>query len=302
VILRGVSLIDLGTTEQRYGGARQMIDRLTDKNDSDGGVTGWYPTVLRIAIYPADSPDVRSPSTFQAGSDDFYNQLLRPVVDHCKDKGVYAILDWHYIDDTTQHRQTTEQFWRYVSAKFAGDSHVLFELYNEPINNGDWSSVRVDMQSWYDLVRQSAPDNLVLVGTPNWCQNVGPTADNPVDGTNIAYVAHMYPMHWKSQDLRNQITTAAAKHPVFMSEWGFQPNAPGDSTGIVDGTATSYGNPFKEFVEQNKTSWTVWCASYDWFPSMFNQDWTLRTGENGMGGFVKQWLYEKRDSDLPGGS
>jgi endoglucanase len=300
VVLRGVAMIDLGTTEEWEGGARNMVDRLTDKNDSQGNSPGWYPTVLRLAVYPHDSPDHSSPFTYEPGNDRFYNDLLRPVVDYCREKGAYAIIDWHYIDDTSQHRETTTEFWNTMAPKFAQDAHVLFELYNEPVNtgqnfSGDWATVRSDMQSWYDTVRQHAPDNLVLVGTPNWCQQVGITATQPLDGSNIVYVAHMYPMHWESQELRTQVQTAAAAHPVFMSEWGFEEH----SDEVVDGTISSYGRPFQQFLDAMPVSWTAWCASSSWFPSMFDDNYNLLVGEGYMGGFVKDWLYERRNDNLP---
>jgi endoglucanase len=182
-----------------------------------------------------------------------------------------------------------------MAPRFANDSHVLFELFNEPVNDGDWSSVRTDMQTWYDIVRAGAPQNLVLVGTPNWCQIVGPTAQNPVNGTNIAYVAHMYPLHWSEPMFRNEITTAAAVHPVFVSEWGFDQGG----NEIVAGTVSNYGNPFKQFIDQAGVSWTAWCASSTWGPPMFNDDYSLRVGEGSMGGFAKDWLYEKRDANQP---
>ena len=295
VTLRGVSTIDLGTTEEWEGGATEMIDRLTDTTDIQGSSPGWYPTVFRLAIYPTDSPDHDSPFTFESGSDAFYEQLLRPVVDYCAQKGVYAIIDWHYIDDTNAHRTTTAEFWSYMAPRFAGDSNVLFELFNEPINYGDWSSVRSDMQSWFDTVRTSASDNLVLVGTPNWCQNVGPTATNPINGTNVAYTAHMYPMHWSDPSLRDEITTAAAVHPVFVTEWGFEQGA----HEIVDGTISSYGSPFRQFIDGLGVSWTAWCASSSWFPSMFDSNYNLLVGEGYMGGFTKDWLYDMRNVGVP---
>jgi hypothetical protein len=218
-------------------------------------------------------------------------------VDRCAERGAYAIIDWHYIDDTGLHRQTTSDFWNTIAPRFAGDSHVLFELYNEPINDGDWNSVRSDMQSWYDTVRSHGPDNLILVGTPNWCQNLAATATNPIDGTNVVYVGHMYPMHWASPSLQQEIRTAAAAHPVFMSEWGFEQGA----HEIVDGTISSYGNPFRQFVDSLGLSWTAWCASNSWFPSMFDQNYSLLVGEGYMGGFAKDWLYDRRNDDLPGG-
>jgi endoglucanase len=295
VILRGVSFIDLGATEEWEGGARQMIDRLTNTTDTASSSPGWYTRVVRLAIYPPDSEDFDSPNTYQAGNTAYYDTLLRPVVDYARQKGVYAIIDWHYIGDTNAHVQTTSAFWTDMAPRFANDSHVLFELFNEPINDGNWASVRANMQTWYDIVRARAPQNLVLVGTPNWCQIVGPTAQNPVNGTNIAYVAHMYPLHWNEPSLRSEITTAAAVHPVFVSEWGFDQGG----NEIVDGTATNYGNPFKQFIEQNRLSWTAWCASSTWGPPMFNMDYSLRVGEGSMGGFVKDWLYEKRDANRP---
>lgn len=294
VILRGVALMDLGATEEWYGGARAMIDRLTDRDDTQGDSPGWYPTVLRLAVYPEDG-EVESPFTFQPGSDDFYEELLRPTVDYAREKGVYVILDWQYIDDTDSHVAATTEFWSYMAPKFANDSNVLFELYNEPINDGNWQVVRGHMQTWYDTVREDAPQNLVLVGTPNWSANIGPSATDPVDGTNIAYVAHMYPYHFGEEDLRDQLAAAAAVHPVFVTEWGFI----GGTEDILDGTVTSYGEPFKSFLTEHGVSWTAWCASYDWYPPMFDEDFTLLVGEGSMGGFAKDWLYETRNSNVP---
>ncbi len=296
VVLRGVALVDLGSTEQYEGGLTEMVDRLTDKSDTQGGVTGWYPRVLRLAVYPYDS-DVQSPIAYQNGSTDYYDNLLRPIVDYCKEKGVYAIIDWHYIDDTSLHRETTAAFWRDMAPRFANDSHVIFELYNEPINDAEWSNLRGDMQEFYDIARAGAPNNLILIGTPNWCQNVGDATEDPLDAENVAYVAHMYPMHWGYQGLRDQLSSAAARFPVFVTEWGFEE----DRDPVVDGTVTSYGTPFRAFVDELGVSWTAWAASGSWFPAIFNADLSLSSGESRMGVLLKTWLYDQRNNDLPAG-
>jgi endoglucanase len=297
VVLRGISTVDLGTTDGYPGEAIGMIDRLTDKIDPQGDSPGWYTSVIRLAIYPADSPDTKSPFTYSPSNHLFYDLLLRPVVDRCRQRGVYAIIDWHYIGDTNAHQDTTNQFWADMAARFASDSHVLFELFNEPVNRtGGWTSVRADMQAWYDTVRASAPDNLVLVGTPEWCQKVGDTADTPITGTNVAYVSHVYPMHFGWSYVLDGIRKAKAASPVFMTEWGFQSDS---TSNIVKGTITSYGTPFKQFVEELGLSWTAWCASYNWYPAMFSSDFHLLVGEGFMGGFTKDWLYEMRESNPP---
>jgi hypothetical protein len=42
-----------------------------------------------------------------------------------------------------------------------------------------------------------------------------------------------------------------------------------------------------------------WCADNVWEPVMFDSSWTLRRGAAEMGGFVQDWLKEKRDLDQP---
>jgi endoglucanase len=306
VVLRGVSLIDLGFLEDWQGGAINMINRLTDRDDSQGNSPGWYPKILRIPIHPPDSVD-NWPYRWGPNDDRFYNGLLRPVVDYCADKDLYVILDWHYIADTWDKVMQTSEFWEYMAPRFANDSHVLFELFNEPINAGGsdtnrWLSVRDDMQIWVDIVRSYAPNNLILVGGPSWAQIIGPAATYPVSGSNIVYVSHIYPAHWLSIYgdrwwFVNHITTCAAVHPVIMTEWGFTTT----SETLLNGTISGYGQPLMDFIERLGIGNTAWCASYNWGPPMFNEDWTLRCGEGEMGCFVKDVLYKKRNDDQPYG-
>lgn len=301
VVLRGISLIDLGFTEGRQGGVSNMIDRLTNKSDPQGASPGWYPRIVRLPIDPPDSVS-GYPHRWKANDDSFYNNLLRPVVDYCAAKGLYVIIDWHYCTDTWTKVAQTSEFWRDMAPRFAGDSHVLFELFNEPINDvGDslqkWQSVKADMQSWVRIVRDSAPDNLILVGGPQWCQVLAPQATDPIAGRNLVYVAHVYPSHWlgNNQWIRSQIETCAAVFPVLMTEWGFTTT----KEKLLNGTITNYGRPLVDFMEGLGIGHAAWCASYDWGPPMFQKDWTLRCGEGEMGCFVKDTLYLKRNDDQP---
>ncbi|HTR79346.1 MAG TPA: glycoside hydrolase family 5 protein, partial [Gemmatimonadaceae bacterium] len=296
VVLRGVDMIDLGATEQWEGGIKQMIDRLTDPNDTQSNSPGWGTKVLRLVVAPADAM-IGTPAPYSPGTQ-YYETYLRPTVDYARQKGLYAIIDWHYIDDTTPHIDSTNAFWDDIAPHFADDSNVFFELFNEPMDMGNWTTTKANMQTWYTHVRAAAPNNVVLVGSSNWSQLAGTAAADPIDGTNIAYVSHMYPTHFMQQSLRTQITNAAAIAPVFMTEWGFEEGLTDDG-GLLNGTITSYGDPIRTFMEQNGLSWSAWCASAKWDPPMFNADYSLRVGEGEMGGFVKDWLYDKRDDDQP---
>lgn len=307
VVLRGISLIDLGFLEGWQGGAINMIDRITNKNDSQGNSPGWYPKVLRIPVHPPDSVG-GWPYRWYPYDDSFYKGLLRPVVDYCAEKDLYVIIDWHYITDTWDKVEQTNEFWRYIAPRFANDSHVFFELFNEPINRvgsdtENWLSVRTDMQTWVDIIRSYAPYNLILVGGPSWSQSIGPAARYPMAGCNIVMVSHIYPGHWRnSSRYKNHITTCAAAYPIMMTEWGFSQSNHPDPDDLLHGTITDYGQPLMEFIEDLSIGSTAWVASYDWGPPMFWRDWTLRGGEGEMGCFVKDWLYEKRNENQPYGA
>jgi hypothetical protein len=95
VVLRGISLIDLGYTQSREGGAIRMIDRITEPNDRQGSSPGWYPRIVRIPICPPDAGS-GAPLRWLPNDDSFYTDLLRPVVDYCAKKNLYVILVSHY--------------------------------------------------------------------------------------------------------------------------------------------------------------------------------------------------------------
>lgn len=317
VVLRGISMIDLGFTESWHGGAVNMLNRLTNTTDAQSNSPGWHPKVIRIPITPPDSVS-GWPYPFNPNNDTLYN-LLRTVVDYLAAKDIYAIIDWHYVANTYDHVESTSQFWAYMAPRFANDAHVIFELFNEPINDihgdwifnsndtADWLSVRSDMQTWINIVRTYAPHNLILAGGAFYCQLIGPAADyplsDPVGNNNIAIVSHIYPAHWRdaywSSSYKGQITACHTAYPIMMTEWGFSSSY--EYSDDFDSTIADYGQPLMEFLESMKIGSTAWCASYNWGPPMFYSNWTVRTGEGEMGGFVKDTLYLKRNSDQPGG-
>jgi len=305
VVLRGLDTIDIGSVELGRGGVINLIDRVTNKNNTEGNSPGWYPRVIRLAVYPKDETATSGPWYFEADHDHYYNDLLRPIVDHCKEKDLYAIIDWHYVGRNTYDvNSQTKTFWEYIAPRFANDSHVIFELLNEPNNTSggsetaNWLTLMPYMQTWINLVRTYAPDNLILVGGPSWSQQIGPAADYPLDGNNIVMVAHIYPGHWLlwgQEYFKNQVLQALTVYPVFATEWGFW----GTSEDLLNGTITNYGQPLMDFYEGLKISHSAWVTDYVWSPPMFTSSWALRVGEAEMGGFTKDMLYEKRNDDQP---
>jgi hypothetical protein len=67
----------------------------------------------------------------------------------------------------------------------------------------------------------------------------------------------------------------------------------------VQGTISSYGEPYRQLVDDLGLSWTAWCASQKWYSRMFDAEYRLLVGQGNMGGFAKDWLYETRDDHPP---
>jgi aryl-phospho-beta-D-glucosidase BglC (GH1 family) len=304
VILRGLSMMNIGQQEIN-GGLEWMVDKVLNPEDDGGGVDGWYTKVIRLPVYPPvvgidpSNPPAHPFPFSDSGSEtneQFVEDFLRPIVDYTESRGLYAIIDFHQIADVSNSTdQEAQSFWSFVAPRFADYANVIFEVFNEPMYvNGDnsWGTFKPYAQAWVDIIRQAAPDNLILVGGPMWAQNIGGAAGNPISGGNIAYVSHIYPEHWGSGGVQREAETCAAAHPVFVTEWGFD----NDDSGFRD--TGGYASGIKNMIDSQGMSWTAWVLSRDWLPRMLTG--SLSAFElTDFGEFAKEWLYEERNNDLP---
>ncbi len=293
VILRGVDFQDIKEqATDRTVGLNGLIDVVTNPDDTLSNSPGWYTRVLRFTVEPPIS-----------NLEEYYQQTLKPAVDYATSKGLYVIIDWHYIADVNSNIESTNAFWTYMAPRFNNYSNVLYEVYNEPINtNLTWGQFKPYMQAWVDLIRKYAPHNLILAGSPVWDQRMGDAATNPLTGGNIVYVAHIYPGHWNatgSGAVKAQVEKVVKVHPVFLSEWGFSETVSTASASLLKGSIASYGDPIVNWAESLGISWSAWCADNDWEPAMFTRDWKLKVGPGEMGGFTKDKLYEFKDDHQP---
>ena len=286
VILRGVSLEGLYEQSRDPIGLKGIIDKITNKNDPASASPGWYTHIVRLPV---------DPSSFQANPTNYLNTILKPAVDYATAAGLYAIVDLHYVDNPYALVSQVNAFWTAVAPIFNGYTNVFYEVFNESSQTDSWAAYKPTMQAWVNLIRSFAPNNIILAGSPAWDQIMGDTATNPLTGTNIAYIVHMYEQHYATASLRAQVEQAAAVHPVLMTEWGFCAcsTQPGNGTDLVD----SYGASMLTWLEGMNGGWTAWCASNAWLPNMFSPNWTLLVGQSQMGGFVKDWMYAHRNQN-----
>lgn len=176
----------------------------------------WGSSIIRAALGVKE--------TWDGGNgyiDNTQNQKakIRSVIDAAIAKGIYVIIDWH---THAAEDYTTEAvaFFTEMADLYGDNDHVIYEIYNEPINQS-WNDIKSYASQVIAGIRSKDPDNLIIVGTSTWSQDVHLAAADPITGDpNLAYTLHFYAnthMQW----LRDRATSAMNDGiAIFVTEWG----------------------------------------------------------------------------------
>jgi endoglucanase len=170
--------------------------------------------------------------------------------------GFYVIIDWHvHLDrDPQLYKQHAIEFFEEMAQRYGSYPNVLYELCNEP--NGPqvtWEgSVKPYAEELIPVIRKYDPDNIIIVGTPTWSQDVDIAALDPIKEHNIMYTLHFY-AGTHGQDLMNKAQAAVDRGlPLFVTECG---------TSQATGGGGFYEEKFMEwlsFLKKNQISWVNW--------------------------------------------
>ena len=236
VVLRGMSLFWSQWEPEYY--SRETVDWL---------VEDFKVTAIRAAIAAEGNDSARQ---------HFDREFAKAstVIDAAVANGIYVIVDWH------AHRPYPEEAARFLTAiarKYGHLPNVIYEPFNEPLQEGvDWSrDVKPYHEQVIGAIRAIDPDNLVIVGSPSWSQDVDIAAQDPLEGSNIAYTLHYYAATHK-EGLRAKADVAlAAGLPLFVTEFGTV-EATGDGPPDI-----ASSNAWWDWAEANNISWLNWSVA-----------------------------------------
>jgi len=144
-----------------------------------------------------------------------------------------------------------------MAKKYGSVPNVIYEIYNEPLADTDWSTtVKPYAEELIARIRAIDPDNLIIVGTQTWAQDVDKAAADPIKGfDNIAYALHFYAGSHK-QELRDKAKKALDSGIALMvTEWG-SVNANGD--GDID---REEAQRWLAFMREHNLSHCMWALN-----------------------------------------
>ncbi|OYU82088.1 MAG: glycosyl hydrolase family 5 [Flavobacterium sp. BFFFF1] len=182
----------------------------------------------------------------------FATSKVEAVVDGAIKSDIYVIIDWHSHNINLEE---AKRFFDKMSKKYGKYANVIYEVFNEP-DEESWADVKAYSETVINIIRKNDPDNIILVGSPRWDQDIHlPAADPIKNQTNLMYTMHFYAgTHGKW--LRDRTDEAIESGlPVFISECAGM-EATGD--GPLNLTAWQ---EYIDWMESRKLSWITWSVS-----------------------------------------
>lgn len=102
------------------------------------------------------------------------------------------------------------------------------------------------------------PDNLIILGTPNFSQDVDTAAADPVAGTNLLYTLHFYACTHKGSLRAKADRAIAAGLGVFITEFGATPADGGVLANKDNNICAGEANSWFAWMADNVVSGTAW--------------------------------------------
>lgn len=214
----------------------------------------WGANTVRLALYTQESGGYCTVDSTgkQALLDTLYTGIAAAT-----DAGMYVIVDWHILSDGNPqtNQADAEAFFSAVSARYAGQNNIIYEICNEPNGDTTWDDIRTYAEDVIPLIRANCPDAVISVGTPTWSQDVDKVVDSPLEDANVVYTLHFYAGTHK-QNIRNKAQTALdAGLPLLVTEFGAC-DASGNGALDIDSA-----NEWMSFLTENDIGYVCWNLS-----------------------------------------
>lgn len=215
---------------------------ITDENIKT--LKSWNTNVFRLAMYTKEGGYIDNRNV--------YDDLIKDI-DLVISNDMYVIVDWHILSDNNPNNYKSDamDFFDKISSKYKNTPNIIYEICNEPNGGTSWNDVKSYAEDIIKTIRKNS-NNIIIVGTPTWSQDVDSVINNKIDDKNTMYALHFYSGTHKD-DLRNKAKRALDNNvPIFVSEFGIS-----DASGN-GGVYLDEANKWMEFIKNNNLSFVNW--------------------------------------------
>ena len=212
----------------------------------------WKCNVIRLAMYTAEYAGY-----CEGGSQSDLKNLVDNGVKYATELGMYAIVDWHILQDQNPNKYKSDaiSFFDEMSAKYANNNNVIYEICNEPNSGTSWADIKSYADDVIKTIRNNDKDAIIIVGTPQWCQLPMDAKDNMIDDKNTMYAVHYYATT-HGDYVRNNVTSALENNiPIFISECSI---CAADGCGYIDYESAE---KWMTLIKDNNLSFVSWNLS-----------------------------------------
>ena len=228
----------------------QWYPAIVDPDSFKALAQDWGCDVVRLAMYVGENGYATHPEV---------KAVVEKGIQLAIAQGMYVIIDWHVLTPGNPNDPVysgAEAFFKDMATKYGAYPHVIYEIMNEPNGLLSWAKdLKPYAQRIVKAIRSKDADNLILIGSGTWSQDVDTAAADTVSGKNLMYSFHFYSgSHGPEQ--RDKVQKAIDSGVgIFVTEWG---------TSQASGTGGPYINNSEEwlrFLDEKKISWVNWSLS-----------------------------------------
>lgn len=215
----------------------------------------WGINTIRIAMYTEDWNGYCSSG---AKNQTKLQNLVYQGIEDAVELGLYVIVDWHILSDgnPNKHVKEAKAFFQRISKKYKKNKNILYEICNEPNGGTTWNEIKNYANKIIPVIQKNNPNAIIIVGTPNWCQDVDVAAKSPITGyKNILYSLHFYANTHREAYRKKTQTALKAGLPLFVTEFGI---CDASGNGAIN---TAEGNKWINLLNKNKISYIAWNLS-----------------------------------------
>jgi endoglucanase len=238
VQLKGVSSFWLNWEDPKYAESKAALQYMRDN---------WKIQIIRAAMgIEVTDGYLSAKAATQARVD--------TIVQNALALGLYVIVDWH-TERAVEQTNESVAFFTAMADKYGKCPNIIYEDYNEP-TKVTWDQIKPYHESVVKAIRAKDPDNLIILGTPDWSSKADVAAANPVAGTNLLYTLHFYSCAHAASSRAVGDTAMSKGAALFISEFGLTPADGGVPPN--NKVCESEANLWFDWMAKNGISGTAW--------------------------------------------